>query len=87
MLMQEFKMAKKIKWHTTPSLCPQCKNSLPRKIEDLRWHFRSAHGRLPTEGEEIQFIAYREIDPRTYNEGVSIWSFSGGLPSLGRRSK
>ena len=76
-------MAKKPKRRSTPSLCPQCKILLQRKVKYLRSHFRSIHGRLPTKGEEFQFIAYQEI-PTPYSDGdfkKPHYEVSGGAVS------
>lgn len=40
------------------SQCPQCKDYLGRHIEVLRKHFLTEHNRLPTSGEEHQFINF-----------------------------
>jgi dipeptidase len=52
-------MAKKKKSQVLPSLCPQCKATLERLKKVLRSHFRESHGRLPTHGEEVQFLTFR----------------------------
>jgi hypothetical protein len=59
-------VVKKLIWHQQPSICPQCGETLIRKMTILKSHYKNKHSRAPTHGEEIQF--------KTYQKGVTPYS-------------